>query len=47
MIYPLLSALSLNATVWLLMSYPLSASLLVAWLPFTLFVGCVYEMIKR
>lgn len=46
MFYPVLGAVSLNVTVYLLMSYPLQASLLVAWLPFTLCVGCVYEMIK-
>ena len=46
MIYPILGAVSLNVTVYLLMSYPPQASILVAWLPFTLCAGCLVEMLK-
>jgi hypothetical protein len=45
MFYSILGAVSLNCTIYLLMSYPLSASLVVAWLPLSLTIACVYEMI--
>lgn len=41
----ILGAVSLNATVYLLTSFPPSASLVVAWLPLSLTLACVYEMI--